>query len=116
MRTYAIKNDNAVALGIVAEKNQEIKNLLNLEKNSFAFLLASILSLVVGFDESTSLVIRMFTFSEDASMLSFNTLKTILVASVYISMFYFGVIRGCCLQVSFLSSDDIYLPDNDIKN
>ncbi|PLR59063.1 hypothetical protein [Vibrio parahaemolyticus] len=116
MRTYAIKNDNAVALEAIAEKQQEIRNILNLEKNSFAFLLASILSLAVGFEGNALLVVSMFTFSEDASILSFNSLKAFLVGVVYISMFYLGVVRGCCLQISSLGSDDIYFPDNDIKN
>ncbi|WED29902.1 hypothetical protein L3V77_21075 [Vibrio sp. DW001] len=116
MRTYAIKNDNAVALGIVSEKNQEIKNLLNLEKNSFAFLLASILNLAVCSDGNASLVVQMFTFSVDASILSFDTLKAILVGSVYITMFYVGVIRGCSFQNTSIYNNSIYFPDNDIKN
>ncbi|TOP14202.1 hypothetical protein CGH22_23495 [Vibrio parahaemolyticus] len=117
MRTYAIKNDNSVALGVVAEKRQETRNLLNLEKNCFAFLLASLLSLAVGFEDSPSLVVSMFTFTEGGNLLSFESLKAILVSGVYISMVYLGVIRGCCFQITpSLYSDRIYFPDNDIKN
>ncbi|WP_219576774.1 hypothetical protein, partial [Vibrio parahaemolyticus] len=117
MRTYAIKNDNSVALGVVAEKRQETRNLLNLEKNCFAFLLASLLSLAVGFEDSPSLVVSMFTFTEGGNLLSFESLKAILVSVVYISMVYLGVIRGCCFQITpSLYSDRIYFPDNDIKN
>ncbi|MBY7705258.1 hypothetical protein [Vibrio harveyi] len=117
MRTYAIKNDNSVALGVVAEKRQETRNLLNLEKNCFAFLLASLLSLAVGFEDSPSLVVSMFTFTEDGNLLSFESLKAILVSVVYITMVYLGVIRGCCFQITpSLYRDRIYFPDNDIKN
>lgn len=115
MQSYAINNDNAIALRIIDEKKQEIKDLRNLEKNSFAFLLASILSLAVGYDENTSLV-YMFTFSPDASMFSFDVLKAILFISVYSNMFYFGVVRGCCLKMSSMYNDYIYFPNNDIKN
>ncbi|EKO3708946.1 hypothetical protein [Vibrio metschnikovii] len=117
MRTYAIKNDNSVALGVVAEKHQETRNLYNLEKNCFAFLLASLLSLVVGFDGNPSLVVSLFNFTEDGNVFSFENLKTILVSVVYITMVYIGVIRGCSFQITpSLYRDRIYFPDNDIKN
>lgn len=116
MRTYAIKNDNAVAFRMVAEKQQEKRNLLNLEKNCFAFLMASIFSLIVGLGEVSSLVVCMFTFSSIADIFSFESLKAILVGAVYLTMFYVGVIRGCGIQITHIYNDDIYFPDNDIKN
>ncbi|MBO2635271.1 hypothetical protein I6M42_01120 [Shewanella algae] len=117
MRSYAIKNDNSVALGVVAEKHQETRHQLNLEKNCFAFLLASLLSLAVGLEGSPSLVVSMFTFTENGNIISFEGLKAILVSVVYITMVYIGVIQGCCFQTtSFLYIDRIYFPDNNIKN
>ncbi|HCE2594242.1 hypothetical protein WOC08_23365 [Vibrio parahaemolyticus] len=116
MRIYAIKNDNAVAFGVVAEKQREIRNLLNLEKNCFAFLLASTFSLIIGFGQTPSLVVRIFTFSSNAGLFTFESLKVILVMAVYLTMFYIGVIRGCGFQNTHIYNNDIYFPENDIKN
>ncbi|EPP24977.1 hypothetical protein L910_0126 [Vibrio fluvialis PG41] len=115
MQSFAIINNNNVAQSVVNEKRQEMKAQIDLEKYCFGFLVATVLSLLVGFSDATSLAVKMFTFASDPDLFSFDVVKVLLLVFVYISMIYIGVIKGCCFQLSEMWNDRIYFPGNDIN-
>ncbi|HGV9307508.1 TPA: hypothetical protein ACNOH7_003454 [Vibrio fluvialis] len=115
MQSFAIINNNNVAQNVINEKRLEIKTQLDLEQYCFGFIVATVLSLLVGFGDATSLAVRMFTFAPDPELFSFDVAKVLLLTFVYLSMIYIGIIKGCCFQLSEMWNDRIYFPDNDIN-
>lgn len=112
LRIYAIKNDNSIANSIMKEKKAEIRARFDLEKQCFGFMLASLLSYIVGFYEHNSIVFQLFMFSGDGDLFSFSTLKSILVGLVYIIMFYLGIVRGCGFETFDFGFDKVYFPQS----
>lgn len=110
LKSYAIKNNNAVALEVVNSKRDEVYSTHQIERYSFAFLIASVINWAVSTDSNNSIFTKFFYFSFKDDLIVTDTIKFTLGCFLYMTIFYLGVIRGSGLVDTWNDNYKIYLP------
>lgn len=115
LRSFALKNDNSVALQMAKEKTIEVNSEKQLERYSLSFLLLSAISWFFESENTSTLVQIILSVPEGNSFFSERTMIIFFAYFLYISVFYLGVIRGCGFISSELGDQEVYIVKHEIK-
>jgi hypothetical protein len=110
---YSIEKDNQVAYSVYKSR-QDVKNSDQfLEHFSLAFLLASLLNIVVATKGDGIVLGFLLNIDTNAGVFSTESMIFSFSLILYACLFYLGVMRGCGLIYS--SSDHFYMYNHGIK-
>lgn len=110
LESIAVKTNNSTAYDVVKARRQDINSNFQLERYCLAFLVASIVNIIISTEEVKSLFYVIFFISDMNNTSPIETVKILLGSLLYFGMFKIGVLHGCGFISDNYDRNYVYLP------